>query len=68
MNNLSIIVLKERAQFILDQVHEDEVTVSEYSKDFLQIMFNKINEFTLLALFHSGIDYGKELFSPTFSK
>ena len=68
MNNLSIIVLKERAPFIIKQFPKSEITVLEHGNDFLKIIFNTINSFTLLDLFHSGIDYGKELFSPTFSK
>ena len=68
MNNLFIIVLKERAPFIIKQFPKNEITVLEHGNDFLKIIFNTINSFTLLDLFHSGIDYGKELFSPTLSR
>ena len=58
MNDLFIIVLKERAPFIIKQFPKNEITVLEHGNDFLKIMFNTINSFTLLDLFHAGFMCG----------
>ena len=55
---LSIIVLKERIDFIKQQLSKDEFTVSEYEDGFLKVVFNKIDSFTLLGLFHAGFVCG----------
>lgn len=61
-NELSILVLKERIEFIKQQLSKDEVTVSEYEDDsFFKVVFNKIDNFTLLSLFHAGIKCGVKL-------
>ena len=57
-NELSIIVLKERIDFIKQQLSKDEFTVSEYEDGFFKIVFNKIDSFTLLGLFHAGFVCG----------
>ena len=57
-NELSIIVLKERIDFIKQQLSKDEFTVSEYEDGFFKIVFNKIDCFTLLGLFHAGFVCG----------
>jgi hypothetical protein len=58
-NELSIIVLKERIEFIKQQLSKDEFTVLEYEdNDFFKIVFNKIDCFTLLGLFHAGFVCG----------
>jgi hypothetical protein len=52
---LSIIVLKERIDFIKQELSKDEFTVLEYEdNNFLKVVFNKIDCFTLLGLFHAG--------------
>ena len=62
-NELSIIVLKDRIDFFKQQLSENEFTVSEYEEDndFFRIIFNKIDCFTLLGLFHAGIRCGQKL-------
>lgn len=59
-NELSIIVLKDRIDFITQQLSKDEFTASEYEddNDFFRIVFNKIDSFTLLSLFHAGFHAG----------
>ena len=58
-NELSIIVLKERIEFIKQQLPQDEFTVAEHEDDhFFRIVFNKIDSFTLLNLFHAGFMCG----------
>jgi len=54
MDNLFIIVLKDRAPFIIKQFPKNEITVLEHGNDFFKIIFNTINSFTLLDLFHAG--------------
>jgi len=52
---LSIIVLKERIDFIKQELSKDEFTILEYEdNNFLKVVFNKIDCFTLLGLFHAG--------------
>ena len=52
---LSIIVLKDRVEFIKQQIPKDKFTVVEHEDDgFLKIVFNEIDNFTLLNLFHAG--------------
>ena len=50
-NELSIIVLKERIDFLKQQLPKNDFTVLEYEDDsFFKIVFNKIDCFTLLGL------------------
>ena len=61
-NELSIIVLKERIEFIKQQLPQDEFTVAEHEDDnFFRVVFNKIDSFTLLNLFHAGVVCGGKL-------
>ena len=56
---LSIIVLKERIDFIKQELSKDEFTVLEYEdNNFFKVVFNKIDCFTLLGLFHAGFMCG----------
>ncbi len=56
---LSIIVLKERIEFIKQQLSKDDFTILEYEDDsFFKIVFNKIDCFTLINLFHAGFMCG----------
>jgi len=58
---LSIIVLKERIDFIKQQLSKDEFTVLEYEDNsFFKVVFNKIDSFTLLGLFHAGFVCGSK--------
>ena len=62
MDNLFIIVLKDRINFLTQQLPKDEFTLLEYEDDnFFKVVFNKIDSFTLLNLFHAGIRCGNKL-------
>ena len=59
MDNLFIIVLKDRINFLTQQLPKDEFTLLEYEDDnFFKVVFNKIDSFTLLNLFHAGFMCG----------
>ena len=62
MDNLFIIVLKERIDFFKQQIPKDKFTVVEHEdKGFLKIVFNEIDNFNLLNLFHAGVVCGQKL-------
>jgi len=61
-NELFIIVLKERMNFITQQLPKKTFTVLEYEDDnFLKVVFNEIDNFTLLNLFHAGVVCGNKM-------
>ena len=61
-NELFILVLKERIDFFKQQLPKDDFIISEYGDDnsFFKIVFNKIDSFTLLGLFHAGVVCGNK--------
>ena len=57
---VELFVTKERVPYIVNELGEDKVTVTEHNGDQDMVSFELDNQLDLLHMFHAGIRFGSD--------
>ena len=57
---VELYVTKERVPYLVNELGEDRVTVSEYNEDQNKVEFEMTGQIDFLYAFHAGIRFGSD--------
>ena len=57
---VELIISKERVSYIVEELGQDRVTISEYNENSDMVSFELKSQMDVLYMFHAGVSYGSD--------